>query len=284
MSSPVSLEEQLEKVKKDLKDANETIAMQQIELDSKDQELTEMQGFLEDKNRQLSDFEEQSGLELRSRLAELEDDLQMVELLCWLKNVSIPSNIPADALSQIVWLEANLLEKIRRYERRDSWFLLAFGLLSNMVVSNDWPACCIAAVRLAVLAGQYPLRDKAVWDDFVANLMNNFIQLDVDPLGQACLAYLCLTTRDPPAMMAQNLPVALSQAEIDVSMRIPEILAKLEGEDVAVAHDAGSLSVVFVRRNQQSAVFSRLPNSSDWSFSVLPFELTSLLRTMRRIS
>lgn len=88
------------------------------------------------------------------------EDLKMADFLCWTIGTSLRNSIPVDALCQIVWLETNLLEKIRNLEKRDSWVSLAFRLLFKMVVSNDWPACCIAAVRLAVLARQYPMYNQ----------------------------------------------------------------------------------------------------------------------------
>jgi hypothetical protein len=129
-----------------------------------------------------------------------EEDLRMADLLCWTIGTSLPRSIPVDALHQIVWLETDLLKKIRNLEKRDSWVLLAFRLLFKMVVSSDWPACCIAAVRLAVLARQYPMYNQNEWDGLVAGLLNQYIQLDIDPLGQACLAYLCR----PPAILASR--------------------------------------------------------------------------------
>lgn len=157
------------------------------------------------------------------------DDFRIIEVLCWTNNMSLPSNIPVDSVGQIVWLEANLLERIRTRQTRDSWVLLAFSLLSRMVMSNSWPACCIAAVRLAVLKRQYLPYDMVMWDDFVASLMSRWTGLDLDFLGQACLAYLCLTTRDPSTMMMPYLPTALSQGGFDASVRISELVARLVG-------------------------------------------------------
>jgi hypothetical protein len=198
------------------------------------------------------------------------DDLLMVELLCWIRDAPFPSSIPTNALDRIVWLEKHLLEDLRVYSKRDGWILLAFSVLSKMVLSNSWPACCIAAVRLTVLSRQYPMYDMAEWDTYVAGLMNQYNQLNVDPLGQACLAYLCLTTSDPPACMAQNLPETLSQASFNAT--IPELVLLLRGRDVASADRNGLLSVVIVRRNDQEVVFSR--SSTGWNLSMLPLEAT----------
>jgi hypothetical protein len=212
------------------------------------------------------------------------DDLQMADLLRWTNGISLPTGIPTDTLGQIVWLEKNLLHDIETHQKRDSWVLLAFSLLSNMVTSNSWPACCIAAVRLAVLSRQYPLYDTAEWDGFVAGLMNQYIQLVIDPLGQACLAYLCLTTSDPQATMTRNLPGALSGIEFDASVRIPELVSRLDSRDVASAQDNGSLNVVIVRRQHRDVVFSRIRNTNDWSFSVHPVELSTPADAIRRLT
>jgi hypothetical protein len=196
----------------------------------------------------------------------------MVELLCWTKDAAFPSETPANALDRVVWLEKHLLEEVRIHNKHDGWVLLAFSILSKMVNSNSWPACCIAAVRLTVLRKQYPLYDMAEWDTFVAGLLNNYNQLDIDPLGRACLAYLCLTASDPPASMAQNLPETLSQATFDAEVRIPELVSLLRGRDVASAHRNGQLSVVIVRRDAEEVIFSR--SSTGWDLSMLPLEAT----------
>lgn len=189
-----------------------------------------------------------------------------------------------DSLGQIVSLETDLLEKIRIQQRRGGWVLLAFSILSNMVISGSWPACCIAAVSLASLTRQYPPDDMAVWDAFVAGLMNKYKQLGIDSLAQACFAYLALTTSNPRITMTPFLPEALSQASFDTSVRVPELLAKLAGRDVAFAHDTGSLSVVFVGHQHRTAVFSRIQNSADWSFSVHPIEISIPSIVIRRIT
>lgn len=210
------------------------------------------------------------------------DDLRMVELLCWIKGVSLPSDIPHNAIDRIVWLEKHLLKDISELNKREGWVLLAFSLLSHMVVTNSWPACCIAAVRLAVLSTQYTLREKQVWDGIVADLMNRYSQLDVDPLGQACLAYLCLTTSDPPAMMAQNLPTALSQGGFDSTVRIPELVARLEGNrDVTSARRSGALAVVIVRRQEQEVVFST--SSAGWNLSLQPLKISPAADDMNKV-
>jgi hypothetical protein len=110
------------------------------------------------------------------------------------------------------------------------------------------------------------------WNAHVAGLMNNYIQLNIDPLGRACMAYLCLTTSDPPASMAQNLPETLSQATFDAEVRIPELVSLLRGRDVASAHRNGQLSVVIVRRDAGEVVFSRSPIG--WDLSMLPLDAT----------
>lgn len=94
----------------------------------------------------------------------IRDEFRIIEVLCWTNNVPVPSNIPTDSLGQIAWLEANLLEKIKIRQIRDTWVLLAFSLLSKMVISDSWPVCYIAAFRLAVLKRQYLPHDSAVWD------------------------------------------------------------------------------------------------------------------------
>ena len=211
------------------------------------------------------------------------DEFRMIELLCWTNNMSVPSDIPVDSLGQIVWLETNLLEKIRTRQTRDSWVLLAFSLSSRMVMSNSWPACCIAAVRLAILKRQYLPYDTIMWDTFVANLMSRWTRLDLDPLGQACLAYLCLTTRDPSAMMMPYLPTALSQGRFDASVRIPELVARLVGDrDVALANRNGTLGVVIVRRQDQETVFST--SSTGWSLSMQTLEVSIAPNAMYRIT
>jgi hypothetical protein len=213
-----------------------------------------------------------------------EKDMWMADLLCWTIGTSLPNSIPVDALSQIVWLETDLLEKIRTLEKRDSWVLLAYRLLFKMVVSNDWPACCIAAVRLAVLARQYPMYNPNEWDDLVAGLLNQYIQLDIDPLGQACLAYLCLTTSNPRTKMAQKLPETLSQAAFDAKARIPELVSLLENDspDIATECVNGSLSVVVVRCQLREVIFPRF--AAGWSFSIQPLEGSSPAACITRLT
>lgn len=105
--------------------------------------------------------------------------------------------------------------------------------------------------------------------------MKKYDQLDSDPLGRICLAYLCLTTSNPQALMPRNLPSAFSQAGFNTSVRIPELLATLGSPDVALADRNGILAVVIVRRQHEDAVFSRIQNSTRWNFSTQPLEVVA---------
>ncbi|CAD0105750.1 unnamed protein product [Aureobasidium uvarum] len=197
------------------------------------------------------------------------DDLQMIELLRWIKGISLPKDIPQDELSQVVWLEIHILERIRTREKEGAWVLLGFIMLSKKVVSGQWPACCIAAVRLAVLSHQYAMYERQDWDAHVAGLINQYPRLDVDPLGQACLAYLALTTSNPTETMSQNLSPALVQATFDHSIRIPGLVALLEpvSRNVALEYVGDVLQVVIVRRGDDEVVFSRPPDNVGWDLS-----------------
>lgn len=211
------------------------------------------------------------------------NDLQMVELLRWIMAISTPTGIPSDALAQVVWLEATLLEEIRTHRKSDAWVLLAYDLLSKTVLSNQWPACCIAAVRLARLNSQYPMYDQAAWDNFITDLINQYQKLDIDPLGQACLAYLSLTTSNPTSTIEQNLPAVLAEAAFDRATRIPDIVALLDSHDVASGTDDG-VDVVIVRCDQQEIVFSRPSNHTEWDLSVQPITFSSPDSKVRRIT
>lgn len=211
------------------------------------------------------------------------DDLQMVELLRWSMVDQAPHGIQNQTLDQVVWLEIHLLEEIRVHKRGDAWVLLAFNLLWKMVLSSHWPACCMAAVRLAKLGSQFPMYDKTVWDNFVADLINRYKQLDVDPLGQACLAYLSLTTSNPASTMQQNLPAALAGASFDKKVRIPDLVKLLDSQDVA-SETEGTIEIVMVRRGHQEVVFSRLQNDTKWDLSVQPISFSSPDAKVRRLT
>jgi hypothetical protein len=191
------------------------------------------------------------------------ETLRMADLLRWTYGLPVTTNIPTDPLGQMVWLEKNIFEETRVFRKRDSWVLFTFRFLIKM---DDWPACCVAVVRLALLRKKHPIYNQHEWDSFVAGLMDQYHQLDIDPLGQACFAYLCLTTSNPPVRMARNLPECLSRATFGAGVRIPELVLLLETEsqDVASAHIGGSLTVVIVRREHQEAIFSKF--ASSWSF------------------
>lgn len=199
------------------------------------------------------------------------DDLRMVDLLYWMKGVSFSSRIHLDASS---WLEHHFLKQIRSLQKGETWVLLAHSLLSNLSLSADWPMCCIAMVRLAVLSNQYPMRDTHEWNKFVTGLMDNYKELDDDPLAQACFAYLSLTTSDPRATMARNLPESLSQADFDITTRIPELLSKLanESQDVAQGVSDNSIAIIIARRRHQDVIFAKFTNG--WSFSLEPINLS----------
>jgi hypothetical protein len=207
----------------------------------------------------------------------------MVDLIRWTYEIPVTTSMPTDRLSQMVWLEKNLVEETMIFRKRDSWVSLIYRLLFKTVLSNSWPACCIAAVRLTLLHKRYPIHKQHEWDSFVAGLMDQYDQLDVDPLGQACLAYLCLTTSNPPIRMAQNLPKTLSQATFDAEVRIPELVSMLENEsqDVTSEHVTGSLSVVIVRREHQGVIFSNF--ASGWSLSVQPIDASAPNAEIRRL-
>ncbi|KAG9950301.1 hypothetical protein KCU85_g3573, partial [Aureobasidium melanogenum] len=106
------------------------------------------------------------------------DDLRMIELLRWIIANKTPDGITNEALDQVVWLETHLLAQIRSYSRSDAWVLLAFNLLRKIVLSSQWPGCCMAAVRLARLANQYPMYDQSKWDNFVTSVIVSYKQLD----------------------------------------------------------------------------------------------------------
>jgi hypothetical protein len=76
---------------------------------------------------------------------------------------------------------------VRMHKKRDAWVLLAFNFLTTLMVST----CFLYRSRI------YPLYDQNEWDNLVTGLLNQHVQFDIDPLGQACLAYLCLTTSNP---------------------------------------------------------------------------------------
>lgn len=197
------------------------------------------------------------------------DNLRMVDLLYWMKEVPIPSRIHLGATS---WLEHHFLKQIRSLQKGDTWVLLAHSLLSNLILSTDWPMCCIAIVRLAVLSNQYPMRDTHEWNKYVAGLMDSYKELDADPLAQACFAYLALTTSNPRATMERNLPESLSQADFDKTVRIPELVSKLATRNQNVAQETvdHSIAVVFTRRQHQDAIFAKFTDG--WSFSVEPIK------------
>jgi hypothetical protein len=212
-----------------------------------------------------------------------EEDLEMVDLIRWTYGLPVTTSIPTDRLSQMVWLQNNLIEENMVFRKHDSWVSLMYRLLFKMVVSNSWPACCIAVVCLAILRKKYPMHKQHEWDCFVADLMNQYDQLDVDPLGQACLARLCLSTSNPPKIMAQNLPEIISQATFDAEVRIPELveLSGNESQDVASEYINDSLRVVIVRCEHQEVIFANFVFG--WSLSVQPIEARAPDAEIRRL-
>lgn len=129
-------------------------------------------------------------------------------------------------------------------------------------------------VRLAVLSDQCPMHDTDKWNEHVASLMDNYKELDIDPLAQACFAYLSLTTSDPQATMTRNLPASLSQADFDKTVRIPELLSKLDGQSQNVAQQTldNSIAVVIARREHQDVIFAKFVDG--WSFSMEPIDVS----------
>jgi predicted nucleic acid-binding Zn-ribbon protein len=194
------------------------------------------------------------------------EDLSITELLCWSKGISTPSGVGTNELDQIVWLESFLLEHIRSRQKKDTWVLLAFELLLRIVKSENWLARCVACVRLAVLGNQYVMYDGEAWIQIVNAVRIAYPQLDVDPLGQACVAYLALTTDDSKSFMKPNL----AQASFGKMTRIPEILALLKDDNQVASTTVGKTRVVVASHTDQEVVFSRTSQDDRWKCSVRP--------------
>ncbi|THX97640.1 hypothetical protein D6D03_08238 [Aureobasidium pullulans] len=160
------------------------------------------------------------------------EDVTTVDLIRWSKNLAVPPGLTSNDLDQIVWLETHLLESIRKRQRQGSPVLLAFQILLNKINSNDWLARCISCVRLAVLGGQYVMKDVEAWDRLVGDLRSDYPQLDVDPLAQACIAKLALTTINKTSHMCQALAEAYDSGDFDKNTLIPSIVTLLHDDGV----------------------------------------------------
>ncbi|CAD0087549.1 unnamed protein product [Aureobasidium mustum] len=205
--------------------------------------------------------EQYSGLSEMSR-----QDLSITELLCWSKGISTPSGVGTSELDQVVWLERYVLEHIRTRQKKDTWVLLAFELLLQMVKSGDWLARCVACVRLAVLSNQYVMYDGEAWIQVVEAVRTAWPQLDIDPLGQACVAYLALTTDDSKSFMKPRL----AQASFSKTTPIPEIFALLEDDHRVGLTTVGDTRIVVASHLDQEVVFSKASQDDGWKCSVGP--------------
>ncbi|CAD0046320.1 unnamed protein product [Aureobasidium pullulans] len=160
------------------------------------------------------------------------EDVTTVDLIRWSKNLAVPPGLTSNDLDQIVWLETHLLESIRKRQRQGSPVLLAFQILLDKINSNDWLARCISCVRLAVLGGQYVMKDVEAWDRLVGDPRSDYPQLDVDPLAQACIAKLALTTINKTSHMCQALAEAYDQGGFTKNTLIPSIVTLLHDDGV----------------------------------------------------
>jgi hypothetical protein len=97
---------------------------------------------------------------LSEEVSQFAGELRMVDVLRWIHGIPTSTNLPTDPLSRIVLLDEHMLKEDEAPQKRDSWVLLAFRFLSKMVISNDWPVCCVAAVHLAHLDMEYRMYNK----------------------------------------------------------------------------------------------------------------------------
>lgn len=148
----MSLQEQLEQVKKDLEDANETIALQQVQLDSKFQELTEMQEHLEETFRSLRGYDEQFDFELQSRLAEKEEELND-EWAEKMRLETVELRQERDKLRQDA-LQGVLQNAIRLHELNAAWSRNLTAILANTISNQDVSSVLL---RLPILPWLIPL-------------------------------------------------------------------------------------------------------------------------------
>lgn len=201
------------------------------------------------------------------------EDVTTVDLIRWSKNLAVPPGLTSNDLDQIVWLETHLLESIRKRQRQGSPVLLAFQILLNKLNSNAWRARCISCVRLAVLGGQYVMKDVEAWDRLVGDLRSDYPQLDVDPLAQACIAKLALTTNNKTSHMCQALAVAYDSGDFDKDTLIPSIVTLLHDDGVVHA-TVGGIELVMVRFQGVEVVFSRTQGQHQWQCSLQPIKIT----------
>ncbi|THX22316.1 hypothetical protein D6D10_10489 [Aureobasidium pullulans] len=143
-----------------------------------------------------------------------------------------PNAAPEPTPEDVTTLETHLLESIRKRQKQGSPVLLAFQILLNKVKSKDWLARCISCVRLAVLGGQYVMKDVEAWAKLVGDLRSAYPQLDVDPLAQACIAKLALTTINKTSHMCQALAEAYDQGGFTKNTLIPSIVTLLHDDGV----------------------------------------------------
>ncbi|THY04318.1 hypothetical protein D6D01_10120 [Aureobasidium pullulans] len=201
------------------------------------------------------------------------EDVTTVDLIRWSKNLAVPPGLTNNDLDQIVWLEKHLLESIRKRQKQGSPVLLAFQILLNKVKSKDWLARCISCVRLAVLGGQYVMKDVEAWAKLVGDLRGAYPQLDADPLAQACIAKLALTTNNKTSHMCQALAEAYGSGGFDKDTLIPSIIALLQ-DDGVVHETVGEIELVMVRFQRLEVVFSRSRGHHQWQCSLQPIKIT----------
>jgi len=201
------------------------------------------------------------------------EDVTTVDLIRWSKNLAVPPRLTDNDLDQIIWLETHLLESIRKRQKQGSPVLLAFQILLNKVKSKDWLARCISCVRLAVLGGQYVMKDVEAWAKLVGDLRSAYPQLDVDPLAQACIAKLALTTNNKTSHMCQALAEAYDSGVFDKDTLIPSIVALLQ-DDGVVHETVGEIELVIVRFQRLEVVFSRSRGQHQWQCSLQPIKIT----------
>jgi hypothetical protein len=191
--------------------------------------------------------------------------LTVLDLLAWWKGIPITSDCPQDEIQQVVWLEQGLLQDIRTRAKKDVWVLLAFeSMLDKATSTKNWMAKCMLYVMLASLATQYKMVDGELWLSKIRLLKQQHAQLDIDPLGQACLAHLALTTQTPAACIHTALLTAYEQKKFDSATPIAEIVGLIEdNHDNMVVTNVGGTNVVITRFNDEEVVFSKSLDS-EW--------------------
>jgi len=206
------------------------------------------------------------------------EDVTTVDLLRWSKNISTPLGLTNNDLDQLIWLESHLLNSIRKREKQGSPVFLSFQLLINKIKSEDWLTRCISCVRLAVLGNQYVMTDAETWSSLVGGLRDNHPQLVIDPLAQACFAYLALTTSHPSdhiRPIEPELVDAFEGALFSKTTPIPDIL-KLFQDNGVVSETVGDIELVMARFQHMDAVFSKNRSRRQWQCSLQPIKVEVL--------